>query len=573
MKNMKISRRAFMAATAVSGAALAAGCSSSSTSSSTTTAGTNTDSGSASGEIPTITIGIQTNSVISDYKENELTYAVEEACGVNLEFYEMPSATAEFATKFSLLATNRTDMPDLIFQSGSFTKAEIEYYGQQGIIAPLNDYVADASLMPNFNATDAADHDAMLVDMAASDGTYYGMPIYYPQITTMTPNRLFVNQEWLDALGLNAPTTTDELLEVLRAFKTGDPNGNGKQDEIPLYGQFAASNYGMNIVWSLMNSFIFFNEGGTNNGLSLTEDGSTVIAPYVQDEWREGLEYMNTLYTEGLMSPAIFTDDTTQFQATLNSETPVVGFLSVGSTSNWSDAENNANYLAMSVIPPLAGPKGVAYTPYKPFVSTPHNMMTTSCENPEAAIRVMDYFFDREHGLAARFGVQDVHWSNDPAVTVNYASGIYDDNGDAIAPTLVYNLDPEINTWADTNNFIWRNINPVYIPADVVVSSKLIEDYDPTTLTNQISIITRSVYNLAHPEYVLPSLTYTTDENETITVPTAEIDTLIDTATAEFITGVRSLDDAGWNAYLTEMENLGLSTCIEIAQTAYDRVR
>lgn len=30
------------------------------------------------------------------------------------------------------------------------------------------------------------------------------------------------------------PQTTDDLIKVLEAFKTKDPNGNGKADEIPM---------------------------------------------------------------------------------------------------------------------------------------------------------------------------------------------------------------------------------------------------------------------------------------------------------------------------------------------------
>ncbi|MFT8356222.1 MAG: extracellular solute-binding protein [Bifidobacterium aquikefiri] len=42
-----------------------------------------------------------------------------------------------------------------------------------------------------------------------------------------------INKTWLDKLGLSMPTTWNELIQVLEAFKTQDPNGNGKNDEIP----------------------------------------------------------------------------------------------------------------------------------------------------------------------------------------------------------------------------------------------------------------------------------------------------------------------------------------------------
>ena len=45
----------------------------------------------------------------------------------------------------------------------------------------------------------------------------------------------FINKAWLDQLGLEVPTTTEELYEVLCAFRDNDMNGNGDTtDEIPL---------------------------------------------------------------------------------------------------------------------------------------------------------------------------------------------------------------------------------------------------------------------------------------------------------------------------------------------------
>ena len=44
-----------------------------------------------------------------------------------------------------------------------------------------------------------------------------------------------IRQDWLDKLNLKAPTTVDELHDVLYAFRNEDPNGNGLKDEIPLF--------------------------------------------------------------------------------------------------------------------------------------------------------------------------------------------------------------------------------------------------------------------------------------------------------------------------------------------------
>ena len=69
----------------------------------------------------------------------------------------------------------------------------------------------------------------------------------------MTPNRMFINKAWIDKLGLSMPTTTDELKAVLKAFHDQDPNGNGVQDEIGVYG-YQAGGYGQNIKMCIRDS-------------------------------------------------------------------------------------------------------------------------------------------------------------------------------------------------------------------------------------------------------------------------------------------------------------------------------
>lgn len=87
------------------------------------------------------------------------------------------------------------------------------------------------------------------------------------------------------------------------------------------------------------------------------------MPPYTTDEWREGLRYMNDLYNEGLLAASIFTDDNSQFKATLNLETPVVGLVSAGSYSNWPNAAENSNFLELELMPHLLVPKPCSTAP------------------------------------------------------------------------------------------------------------------------------------------------------------------------------------------------------------------
>ena len=44
------------------------------------------------------------------------------------------------------------------------------------------------------------------------------------------PHGIFIRQDWLENLGLEMPTTTDELKEIVIAFAQNDPDGNGEDD-------------------------------------------------------------------------------------------------------------------------------------------------------------------------------------------------------------------------------------------------------------------------------------------------------------------------------------------------------
>ena len=64
------------------------------------------------------------------------------------------------------------------------------------------------------------------------DGTYIGIGAI-PQFTS-------INKDWLEKVGMEMPTTLDELHDVLVAFKENDCNGNGDatdEDSDVLYGK------------------------------------------------------------------------------------------------------------------------------------------------------------------------------------------------------------------------------------------------------------------------------------------------------------------------------------------------
>ena len=524
------------------------------------------DSASSSGD--KLLVALTTSSFVTDYENNYFTNLLEERLGFELEFYMLPAEATETRTKVALMATSNEAQPDVMITDGHLTNEMILQYGSSGFFLPLNDYVSDPEKMPNYNAIPDEDRELMNKASTQADGNIYSLSAWEPETWNLTPNRMFINRAWLDKLGLEVPTTTDELKEVLIAFRDGDPNGNGAQDELGVYG-FSAGGYGENITAALMNSFVFWNGGGANGGLALAEDGKTVIAPFTTEEWRDGLRYMNDLYNEGVLSANIFTDDSTQFKAILSQETPIVGLTSAGSLSNWPDARNNKNFLEMEFIEPLKGPKGVQYTPYSEFTPTQELSIIASTQKLDMALAFADIFFDHDISLIERFGEEGVDWTRDPELLAEHTNayvdaGLYDSLTLLVTSTM----------WADNQSQTWRNHGPRY--ASLEMGNTVFDTaqsggakFDPSDPT-QLNAKCYQMYYPKHPDKVLPALKYTMEEAEQLQDPLTTLPDFVKQALAEFVTGARDIEK-GWDSYIEEMNTMGLQQWIETAQTAYDR--
>jgi putative aldouronate transport system substrate-binding protein len=142
----------------------------------------------------------------------------------------------------------------------------------------------------------------------APDGNIYGLGAYTECFHCSYPNKMWINTEWLKKLNLEEPKTTEEFKQMLEAFKTQDPNGNGKADEVPLSG--STEDFGVRIIPYLMNSFVYDDD---RNYLNLTPDGKVESAA-IKPEWKEGLTYIKSLFDAGLIDPGAFTQNAEAFK-------------------------------------------------------------------------------------------------------------------------------------------------------------------------------------------------------------------------------------------------------------------
>jgi putative aldouronate transport system substrate-binding protein len=250
-------------------------------------------------EPTTLTIGIAQHALTTDYEDNDFTKLVEEVTGVSLDFVLFPTDGTEAKQKFSLMVSANQELPDIMCMG--FSDVERFGYGSNGVFVPLNDYFDNNAYF--FYETlkkwaSEKEIENVFKYGTSPDGNIYAYPSYYIDPGDASALGCWINKKWLDNLDLNVPTTTEEFYEALKAFYDNDANGNGNPgDEIPLIGH---KDWKGSVTDYLVNSFIYAND--TN----LNAENRKLYAPYITDEWREGLRYIHKLVKEGLLSPLSF---------------------------------------------------------------------------------------------------------------------------------------------------------------------------------------------------------------------------------------------------------------------------
>ena len=175
---------------------------------SSATSSSNEDNG--DGETRTLSIAIPQNANVEDYETNDLTKWLEEEMNVDLEFVLLPATSEDANTKVSLWVSSNAELPDVLCMSLSDTVAQD--YASKGIFVDLTDYYADPEIAVNIGSSRFdEERDTIMNSIRFADGKYYSLFAYNPFPWNEASYRAWVNQEWLDNLGVEAPKTTDEF--------------------------------------------------------------------------------------------------------------------------------------------------------------------------------------------------------------------------------------------------------------------------------------------------------------------------------------------------------------------------
>ncbi|WP_374019129.1 extracellular solute-binding protein [Paenibacillus thiaminolyticus] len=464
--------------------------------------------------------------------EVEAYKKIEEATNVDVK-WDMQSWAAAGEKKNLMFSSG--DYADAI-AGWALSESDVMKYGPKGVLIPLEDLIDKYTV--NIKRMFEEVPEARKA-VTTPDGHIYTIPLVQKQANTKSV--LHINKQWLDTLGLSMPTTTDELYNVLKAFKNGDPNGNGKKDEIPLTFELNGPNnnqYGL---------FGFFGRIDSPNHLVM--DDGKVVYTAAHPEWKEAVKWFNKLWEEGLLDLEVFTHDTAQWQAKGRQNPPIYGV-----TSDWDGVEalGEENFKQYEMLLPVTGPnvEQAEWPQPDPDVFKAQFAITSAAEQPAAILRWLDQLFPAitEDGLnEALYGKEGEGWEKTP-------EGKFKALPKPEGPTTYDKLPGFPNYWPFD---LSEKTEGVYMGPDAITGENyklytLAEAYEPYLTKNPF-----------------PPIWLTPEQQMEISTIQTDIQKATDEKFARWVTGEDDID-AGWDSFQKDLEKMGLSRLLEIYQEAVD---
>ncbi|GGI66550.1 ABC transporter substrate-binding protein [Enterococcus alcedinis] len=468
-----------------------------------------------------------------DPNEKLIFQRLEEELNVHIDW---TNYNADFAEKRNLDIASG-DLPDAIFNAAA-GDYDLLNWAESGVIIPLEELIDQ--YMPNLQKVFAERPEYRTLS-TAPDGHIYSLPwieeLGAGKESIHTVNDMaWINVDWLEALNLEMPTTTEELITVLEAFKTQDPNGNGEADEIP----FSFINNGGNEDLKLL--FGAFGEGDNDDHL-VVDDAGKVQFTADKEGYKEAIKYFNQMYDKGLIDIEAFEQDWNTYVAKGKEHRYGVYF-------TWDKANISGMNESYDVLPVLAGPDGrkhITRTNGMGF-SRDRFVITSANKNLELTARWIDKMYE-------------------PLQSVQNNWGTYGDTEQANIFELKDGSLQHLDLAGEAPGELRQK-------TEASGPLAILDSYYGTVTTMPDDAKWR--LDLMH-EYYVP---YVNNENNypRVFLEKEQTDRLSKIETdmwdytyrkrAEWITNGKI--DAEWDEYLAELDRVGLEEWLEIKQAGYD---
>lgn len=484
----------------------------------------------------------------SDPNKRTIFERLQEKTNVEIEWTAIQSD--QWSDKISLAMANVDSLTDFIF-SASFSDSDLLKYADQGIIIPLEEYI-DA-YMPNLSAVfeKYPEYRTMCTD---TDGHIWALPWIEQLGSEKTAiqtvgNMSFINKKWLDFLGLEIPETVDEFEQVLIAFRD---HASELQAEFNIDGSIIPMscivNDGDQDPAILINGFgEGYGDADKSRHIAVTND-LEVICSATQEGYKEGIQWLHSLYEQGLIDPEAFTQEWSTYVAKGKS-----GRYGVCFTWDIANVDNLEDWVPLPAL--TADTRNI--TPQNGSFTSGFErgrcVVTAVAKNPALVCAWLDQMYDPFQSPQNNWGT----YGEDDEFDI-FELGTNENGDEMLVHAPLGDASPVEVREAECVGgplAVLDDYYGVYVtcPDDAQYRLDWIEEYYTPDM---------------HSDYVYPNVFMTREDTEELSNLQADIEKTINAEKADWI--MNGFTDADWDQYLSDLDSYGLDEYLEIFQKYLD---
>ncbi len=472
---------------------------------------------------------IKPSSVYADYTESPFHKGLVEHTGVEVA-WQYPAEGSSETQAYNLLLTEEV-LPDIIFSS--YTASDAALLLEDGIIYDLTEYLP--TYAPDYWAY-INSNDRYMKGVTTEDGKVFGVANFIEGDYNATFVGPVIRQDWLDECGLEAPVTFEDWENVLVTFKE-------KYGAVFGFSNNRMSTMGLASGAGAYSSF---------DAKYFVDDNGKIQISVAQPEWKAYMETLHKWYDMGLVDKDSVTMDDAGVRAKVLNNQIGVGLTAMSQLTNWvndAKAENTgAEWVGFS-YPRTAAGEPTCMIQMNDRVTGHYAVVTTSCPEDRlvTALKWLNYGFTEEGIKYWNFGDEGVSHKVDADGTIQWTDTVLNDP-DGIAEASV--------KYTGTTGM-----------GISIQASRLVQLRNSEASQNAVY---QWIDNTAANEHLVPKgVCMTTDELARYSDKFAAIKTRVSEVAFKYLTGDESLDN--YDAFIEELNGMGMQECVDIMQAAYDR--
>jgi len=479
-----------------------------------------------------LSMGIALENAQNSY----LLKLMSDAVGVDISYRYVTDEQAP------LLFVDMEQMPDMLFSAAGTFGLSLQRINGYGSAGALVNYIDHLDKMPNLSKA-YLEHPDLFDGVMSANGEVYTLPYYVYTLTGCT-NLIYFRGDHLAAVGYEKqPATVDELTQLLRDLKAHYGASDSKYIPMTVYD---AGHAGFD---NRLTQYLFTAFGNeVDPGVHIGTDGKAT-AGFATEQYKQMTLYIRQLVQEGLLDADLFSAKSSLMQAFMNENHTSVStrMLNIPESSYADGVENF--YISQPLTSQFTSTPAFA----EPTIARKWGaMISTTCEDLDAALAYMDAFFAPEsnplneegtiYNLSLWLGEEGVDW-------------------EWVEEGVSYKEAEKPDGWSAQHGFS----GTPYIGKFHVMRM----DHN-----GEIDLLPQGVYNncLPYAKAVVrdEALALTEDENDIYVEKWQDISKYATQMFAAFVTGDADIE-AQWDTYVANLQQMGLQEVLDCYDAAYAR--